>query len=206
MPYNLTVVFCLARKAKGGISFFFNLVVRHYLNSLRRFRQSCPMRQRLGNFAIHQSGSSVKRVEKCVFDSADISPVVDRVRPNPRDLPNVNLPICNNIASSRCEMPIHTSANSVYRLPHIDWNLIKVAKHVAANFVRQGPNSSPAEGEVDRHVLLGRDPLGRRACSERRLEKVRRDVPYNGDTDPVSADVIRVVVAFGKEILILQPH
>ena len=105
MPNNLTVVFGLTRKAKGRISLFLNLFVGHHLNSLRRVRQFYAMRRHLRDLAIHERGPRVKLMEKRVLDRADIHLVFDWVRPDPGNLPNVDLSIGNNIAACGRKVP-----------------------------------------------------------------------------------------------------
>jgi ABC-type phosphate transport system ATPase subunit len=87
--------------------------------------------------SVHKSGLRVKLVEKRIFDRANIGLVFDGVSPNPRDFPNIDLSICDNIASGRREMTIHTRAYSVDRLPDIDRHLVEIAKYVTANLVRE---------------------------------------------------------------------
>ena len=77
----------------------------------------------------------------------------DRISPDPRNFPHIDLTICDDVASCRREMTVHTGADAVDRLPHIDRHLIEIAKYVAADFVCQGANRS-SDGRADRSPCL----------------------------------------------------
>ncbi len=57
-----------------------------------------------------------------------------------------------------------------------------------------------------RHVLLCHDQLTGPVSAEQRFEKLRREVPNHRHADAVSADVVCVVVAGRKPIVVAQPH
>ncbi len=84
----------------------------------------------------------MKLVEKSVFNSADFIAVLNWISPDPRNLPNINLPVSNDIAPRRGEMSTDASSNAIDGLPDIDWHLIEIAKHVAADFVGERPYGS----------------------------------------------------------------
>jgi hypothetical protein len=53
--------------------------------------------------------------------------VSDRIRPDPGDFPDVDLPVGDYVGSRRRQMSIHARTYSIGRLPDIDRNLIEIA-------------------------------------------------------------------------------
>ena len=82
----------------------------------------------------------MKLVKQRIFDRGYVRFVFDWVCPHPSDFPNVDLAICDNVASSRCQMAVHARAYAIDGLTDIDRDLIEIAEHVAANFVCEGAN------------------------------------------------------------------
>lgn len=99
----------------------------------------------------------MKGMKKSRFEGGDIAPVIDWVRPDPRNFPDIDLSVCDNIRPSRGQMPVHTCPNSVGRLPDINRDLIQVAQHVAANLVGQCAHGSAPKSKIDSHGLFGSD-------------------------------------------------
>ena len=70
-----------------------------------------------------------------------------------------------------------------------------------------GP-SREIESETEcgrRGLLCGQEP-GALVRSQERLEQSGRDVPDDGNADPVSANVVGVVVSFRKPVVVAEPH
>ena len=120
----------------------------------------------------------------------------DWISPYPSDFPNVDLSICDYVASGRREMAVHTRAYAVDRLTYVNRHLVEIAKYVAANFVRERANRSATEGQVDRHC-----PTPQRSVSQFLFalssgsRTSLRNMPHDRHADAVSTDVIGVVVA-----------
>ena len=103
-------------------------------------------------------------------------------------------------------MTVYTRADAVDRLPDIDRHRIEIAKHIAADFVRQSANCFPTEHQIDRHLLLRGDQFRRLALNERRLKYVLGNMSYNGHTHAVAADMVSVIIAVGKHVVVIQTH
>jgi hypothetical protein len=86
---------------------------------------------------------------KLVLEDADLRLVLDRISPDPRNFPHVDLTICNDVASCRGKMAVHAGADAIDRLSHINRHLIEVTKHIAADFIRQRANRFPTERQID---------------------------------------------------------
>ncbi len=79
----------------------------------------------------------MKLVEKSVFNCGDFIAILDWISPDPRNLPNIDLPVGNDIAPRRGEMSSDARANTIDRLANVDWHLIEIAKYIAADFVSE---------------------------------------------------------------------
>lgn len=90
-------MFRLPWKAKGGISFFSDLLIGHHLNNLGRFRQDECCGWWFRHSSIHQGRLAMKLVEQRIFERIDLIASIYRVCPDPRDLPDVDLSIGDNI-------------------------------------------------------------------------------------------------------------
>ena len=99
-------------------------------------------------------------------------------------------------------MTVYPSANAIYGLTHIDWDLVKVAQDVAPDLVSERPNSPAPESQIDRHALLRRHKLEIAVRLQERLDDVFCDMPHDRDTDSVPTDVIGVVVALGQHVIV----
>lgn len=169
MTDNLAVMFGLARKTKRRVFLFSDLRVRHHLDFLHGFWNLESLHLWLRYLAVHQSRFLMKLVKQRIFNSGYVRFVFDWICPHPSDFPNVDLAICDNVASSRCQMAVHARAYAIDGLTNIDRDLIKIAEHVAANLVCEGANGPASEGEINCHALFRGDQFLARAGVEQRL-------------------------------------
>jgi hypothetical protein len=100
-------------------------------------------------------------------------------------------------------MTIHPRADAIDRLTNVDGNLIEVTKYAAADFVGQGTNGPPPKGQVDRHQLLRGDEPRRFTVNERGLKNVFGDMPHDRHAHAIATDMVRVVIALRKPVIVI---
>ncbi len=113
MPNDLAVMLRLAWEAERGISFLLYFGIGHNLNFLEWRRRLNSVGWRLRHLAIHKRRFGMEIVEKGIFDDADVGAVLDRISPDPSDFPNIDLPIGDDVAPCRGEMPADPGADAV---------------------------------------------------------------------------------------------
>jgi hypothetical protein len=96
----------------------------------------------------------------------------------------------------------HPGADAVDRLSDINWHLVDIAEDIAADFAGELANGSPTEGKIDGHPLLRRDALEVPIRLQERLEDVSCNMPYDRHADAITADVIRLVIAFRQHVIV----
>lgn len=95
---DLAVVFGLPREAEGGVRFFQYLAVGHDLDDLERVGDRLNSPGRNGrNLTVHQRRLRMKSVEKRGFKWRYVWHCLHGIRPHPRDFPNINLAVCDDI-------------------------------------------------------------------------------------------------------------
>jgi hypothetical protein len=72
-------------------------------------------------------------MEEESFEGVDGVSALAGPGPHIGNLPNVDLTVCNNVAAGAREVATDSLADSVYRLPDIDWRFIQIAKSVDAD-------------------------------------------------------------------------
>jgi hypothetical protein len=76
---------------------------------------------------------------------------LDRERPHPRDFPNVDLAVRDNVQPSGGQVTSNAGPDAVGGLADVDWDLVEIAQDVNADLVRQILHRVLAEGEVYGH-------------------------------------------------------
>ena len=142
-------------------------------------------------------------VKQSHFEDGYFGAVVDRIGPDPSDLPNVDLSVGDDVAPRRSEVSAHPGADAVDRLSDINWHLVDIAEDIAADFVGELANGSADEKE-DRSPPA--TPLRWRSrflfALQERLEDVSCNMPYDRHADAITTDVIGLVIAFRQHVII----
>lgn len=110
---ELKIELALTRKAAAGIAPNVDLFVRHYLNArlLRRRKQKGFRVHRNG--PVHQRLLGVELMEEECFEGIDGVLTLAGPRPHIGDLPNVNLTVCDDVATGARDVAAYTLANSI---------------------------------------------------------------------------------------------
>ena len=116
MPDYLIVVFGLTRQPERRVSLFRDLRIRHRLAPLGRFWRLETGRGRYRDSPIHQRRPWLELVKQRTLNLNDFVPILHRVGRYPSDLPDVDLAICNDVASRGRKVAIYPGADAVYGL------------------------------------------------------------------------------------------
>ena len=152
MTDDLGVVFSLSRQSQSWVKFLGNLTVGHDLNDLCRFRHNEVCRS-LRNFSIHQRRLPMEVMEKPIFESRYLVLRGNRICPDPRDLPNINLSIGNNIRTSGGQVPIDARPDSIDGLTNINWHAVEITQCIASDGVGKRPHGASPKIEVNCHLF-----------------------------------------------------
>lgn len=94
----------------------------------------------------------MKGMEQRILKRADRRFRFDRISPDPGDLPNVDLPVGDDIGTCGGKMPVDACAYAVRRLPNVNRYLIQIAQRVTAHVVGERPDRETTKAQIDRHV------------------------------------------------------
>lgn len=135
--HKLKIELALSWEPSAGVAPNLDFFIRHNLNS-RLFWNSKGQRLNVrGDCSIHQATLAVESMKEESLKSVDCILVLALPCPYVGNLPNVHLPVGNDVAAGAREMAADAGADSVYRLPYIDRGFIQVTERVDADRLRQ---------------------------------------------------------------------
>jgi hypothetical protein len=96
----------------------------------------------------------VEGVKKGILERSNFSNSRNRISPYKGYLPNIDLPVSDDVRARGREVSVYSCANTITRLTYVDRYVVKIAQDIAANLVGQCANGPTSECKTDCHLQV----------------------------------------------------